>query len=68
MLNRLSNDVETVKQLANGQTYTKHPIFAMVYFYCVGAHPQCQIMNDENLSDVELFGKLDDLISSPIDS
>ena len=68
MLNRLSNDVETVKQLANGQTYTEHPLFAMVYFYCVGAHPQCQIMKDENLSDVELFGKLDGLISSPIDS
>ena len=63
-----SVDVETAKQFANGQTYTKHPMFALAYFYCVGTHPHSQIMNDENLGDNELFGKLDDLISSPIDS
>jgi hypothetical protein len=68
MLNRLSVDVETAKQLAIGQSYTKHPMLALAYFYCVGTHPHSQIMNDENLSDGELFGKLDDLISSPIDS
>ena len=68
MLNQLRVDVETAKQLANGQTYTKHPMFALGCFYCVGTHQQCQIMNDENLRDGELFGKLDDLISRPIDS
>jgi hypothetical protein len=68
MLNCVSINVETVKRLANGQTYTKHPMFALAYFYCVGTHPQSHLMNDQFVSDDEVIAQLNDLISIPIDS